>query len=193
MFDIAKPSVSKWEEIDSALNSILNHKELDCVEAKISSAQVSRSRVVSKEFLSKLWSVPEKLSEKSIERNTQLRRQSKDNPLSRNHTTNYRMLRCKLLQSVLFTDIMFAAKHKSIRGNNFCQVFVSDKLYVAVHPMKSQHKFETTLYWFCKKVGLLVDHTIDRFSAQKKLSLKRFFDQVGTAPKMLKRATPWEN
>ena len=90
--------------------------------------------------------MPENLAEEAIERNTQLRRQSKDNVLSRNYTTNDRMLRCKRLESVFFTDAMFATKHASTRGNKCCQVFVSDKGYIAVYPMKSQSEFETTLH-----------------------------------------------
>ena len=133
VFDIDKPSFSKWEEVESTLKSVLNPEELECVEAKVSSAQASRSRGVSKEFLSKLWLVPENLAEEAIERNTQLRRQSKDNTLSRNYTTNDRMLRYKRLESVFFTDTMFATKHKSTRGNKCCQVFVSDKGYIAVY------------------------------------------------------------
>ena len=93
VFDIDKPSFSKWEEVESTLKSVLNPEELEYVEAKVSSALASRSRGVSKEFLSKLWLVPENLAEEAIERNTQLRRQSKDDTLSRNYATNDRMLR----------------------------------------------------------------------------------------------------
>ena len=123
-------------------------------------------------FLSKAWLVPENLAEKEVERNTQLHRQSKDNVLSRNYTTNDRMLRCKRLESVFFTDTMFATKHKSARGNKCCQVFVSDKGYIVVYPMKSQSEFETVLHWFCKEVGVPVDLIVDGFSAQKKPSVK---------------------
>ena len=109
----------------------------------------------------------ENLAEAAIERNTHLRRQIKDNVLSRNHTTNDRMLRCKCLESVFFSDTMFATKHKSTRGNKRCQEFVSDKGYTAVHPMKSQSEFETALHWFCKEVGI-----VNGFSIQKKPPVK---------------------
>ena len=38
-----------------------------------------------------------------------------------------------------------------------------------------------------------VDFILNGFSAQNKSSLKKLCDQVGTALKMLDRATPWEN
>ena len=55
--------------------------------------------------------------------------------------------------------------------------------------MKSQHEFETALHCFCKEVGVPVDLIVDGFSAQKKLFIKRFCDQVGTKLKTLERAT----
>ena len=88
MLDIDKPSFSKWEEVESTLKLVLNPEELKHVEAKVSSAQVSRSREVSKGFLSKLWMVPEHLTESEIEINAQILLQRKDNPLSLNYTTH---------------------------------------------------------------------------------------------------------
>ena len=81
--------------------------------------------------------MPENLAEKAIKSNTQLRRQSKYNAISRNYTTNDRMLRFKRLESVFFTDTMFATKNKSTRSNKCWQVFVCDKSYVVVYIMKS--------------------------------------------------------
>ena len=193
LFDMESPTISKWEEMESTLKSVLSPDELEYIEAKVSSTQASRSRGVTKDFLSKLWLIPENLAESAIKRNTQLKRLSQDNPLSRNYTTNDRMLRYKRIQSVFFTDTMFARKHKSTRENKCCQVFVSDKGYVAVYPMKTQHEFETALHWFCKEIGVPVELIVDGFSAQTTTSVKRFCDQVGTTLKILERATPWAN
>ena len=143
LFDMESPSISKWEEVESTLKSVLSPDELKYVEAKVSSTQASRSRGVTKDFLSKLWLIPKNLAQDTIPRNTQMHRQSQDNFLSRNYTTNDRMLRYKRLQSVFFTDTIFASKHKSTRGNKCYQVFVSDKGYVAVYPMKSQGDSDT--------------------------------------------------
>ena len=189
VFGIDKPYVSKWEEVESTLKSVLNTEELEHIKAKVSSTHTSKSRGISKEFLSKLWLVLKNLFEKEIEGSTQLRLQSKDNPLSRNRTTNDRMLRHKRLQSVFFIDTMFETKYKYIRGNKCCQVFSSEKGNIAVHPMMSQNEFETTLRWFCKEVGTTVNLIVDVFNAQKKLSVNLFSDQVSTTLKTLERTT----
>ena len=94
---------------------------------------------------------------------------------------------------MFFTATLFPTKHKSTRGKKYCKVFVRDKSYVTVYPMKSQDEFETDLHWFCKEVGVPVDLIVCEFSAQKKPSVKRFCNQVGTTLKILERATPWEN
>ena len=145
VLNIDKPSFSKREEVESALK-VFKSEELEHIENKVSSSQASRSRGISKEFLSKLQLVYENLAEKEIERNAQLRLQSKDNPSCRNHTTNDRMLRCKRLQSVFFIEIIFLTKHKYAKGKKCCQVFASDKDCVTVYLMKSQDKFETALH-----------------------------------------------
>ena len=80
----------------------------------------------------------------------------------RQFPTNDRMLRYRRIQSVFFTDTMFATpKAKSTRDYTCCQVFVSDKGFVAVYPMKSQAEFQTALHWFCKEVGVPVDLVVD--------------------------------
>ena len=69
VFDVDKPSFSKWEEVELTLKLVLNPEELECAETKVPSAQAKRSRGVSKEFLSKPWLVHAHLAENTIYRN----------------------------------------------------------------------------------------------------------------------------
>ena len=98
---------------------------------------------MSKEFLSKLWLVHENLAKSEIEKNTQLRLQSKDKLFSRTYSTKDSMLRSKWQDIIIFADFILARNHKSVRGNKGCQVIASDKSYVDNYPMKSQDEFET--------------------------------------------------
>ena len=100
------------------------------------------------------------------------------------------MLTFKHLQIFLFTDTAFSIKHNSTIVNKCCQVFVSNKGYISVQPMNYQHKFETSLNWFCKEVGVPVDMIEDGFSSQKKPNGKQFCDQIETTLKILESATP---
>jgi len=69
---------------------------------------------------------------------------------------------------------MFAMKHKSVREYTCCQVFVSDKGFVAVYPMRSQEEFRTALHWFCKQVGVPMSLIVDGHRSQKSPMVKRF-------------------
>ena len=103
------------------------------------------------------------------------------------------MLRYRRLQSVFFTDTLFALKHKSTRGNVCCQVFASDKGYVAVYPMKSQKEFPMALHWFCKQVGVPDSLVVDGHRSLQSGQVRRFCDQVGTTLRILEAHTPWAN
>ena len=64
------------------------------------------------------------------------------------------MLRYRQIKSQFFTDTFFlTAKAKSTRGYTNMQIFVSDKGYVKVYPMKSLTKYPSALRQFAKEVG----------------------------------------
>ena len=79
------------------------------------------------EQLSKIWMIDENLAQGALDKSTQLCKRHTDLNLSRNFLTNDRMLRYKRLRSVFFTDTLVAMNRKSLRGNLYAQVFVSDK------------------------------------------------------------------
>jgi len=112
-------------------------------------------------LLAKLWMIDDHLAEDVIDQNTQLCRHNADNHLSRQYTTNDRMIRYKRLKSTFYSDTMFATKHKSVREYTCRQVFVSDKGFVAVYSMRSQEEFRTALHWFCKQVGVPMSLIVD--------------------------------
>jgi len=160
----------------------------------ISSTEASKPTGVTKKFLSKIWKISEQLASSSIDSNTQLCRHNAENTLSRQFSTNDRMLRYRRIQSTIFSDTLFATpKAKSTRKNTCCQLFVSDKGFVAVYPMKSQQEFPEALHWFCKQVGVPTDLVVDSHKAQTSKSVKTFCHQVGTTLKMLEVGTPWSN
>ena len=188
------PMTTTLDNLEESLSSILGPDQLQDVMATISAAEAGKPKGVTPAHLSKLWFVSEKLAEGAIEQNTQLCRHNADNILSRQFSTNDRMLRYRRLESAFFTDTMFATKRAtSTRGNKACQVFVSDKGFVAVYPMQSAKDFDTALHWFCKQVGVPVSLVCDPYSSQTSYDVKRFCDQVGTTLRVLEKSTQWAN
>ena len=192
LFD--RPTTATIADLENMLASMIEPKELQKVQSIVSAMSAGTPRGPSAATLSKLWLISEPLAEKSLEQNTQLCRHNADNVMSRQFTTNDRMLRYRRLQSAFFTDTMFATpKAKSTRGFTCCQVFVSDKGFVSVYPMKSQEEFQTALHWFCKQVGVPVSLIVDAHRAQMSKGVRRFCDQVGTTLRILEKGTPWAN
>ena len=193
LFDPEGPITMDWDTLEQSLVSALDPELFSYVKAHLASAEASKPKGISPTTLSKLWMVKENLAKGAIDQNTQLCRHNADNNLSRQYTTNDRMLRYRRLQSVFYTDTMFALKHKSVRQYTCCQVFVSDKGFVAVYPMKSQEEFQTALHWFCKEVGVPVSLIADAHRSQTSFEVRRFCDQVGTTMRVLEKGTPWAN
>ena len=184
-------------ELDNPFLSTLDEMEMDFskdIKGTVSAAHAEKPKGISSETLSKLWNIREDLAQGAIDATTQLNRQSADNTLSRNFSTNDRMLRYRRINSTFYTDTMFAtSKAKSTRGNKCCQVFVSDKGFVAVYPMKTPSQFEEALHLFCKEIGVPVNLVADPHPSQTKGTVRRFCDQVGTTLRLLEKSTQWAN
>ena len=167
---------------------------IDDYKAEINAAIASKPSTVSPEFLSKIWNIKHDLAAKAIHQNTHLKRQGANNDLSRQFSTNDRMLRYKRIESQFFTDTFFVtAKGKSSRGNTCAQIFVSDKGFVAIYPMESKGDFLNALHQFCKEVGVPVSLVVDPSGEQTSRNVRRFCHQVGTTLKILEESTQWAN
>ena len=163
-------------------------------EADVSSTSATPSQGVSQDFIKKIWGVSSDEATDIIKANTQLMRHSNEGPLSRQFTTNDRMLRYRRLQSYFFTDTMFVTKAaKSTRGYTMLQLFVSDKGFVAVYPMSAKSEFVDCLHLFCKEVGVPISLVVDPSGEQTSKGVRRFCNQVGTTLRILEEHTQWAN
>ena len=136
LFDIInEPITSSWDNFEDSLKGVLDPSQIEFVWAQMSADEASKTIGVSPTMLSKIWCISDKLTEGAIDHNTQLCRNNSDNALSRQFTTNNRLLRYKRIQRTFYSDTMFALTHKSVRQFKLCRVFVSDNGFVAVYPM----------------------------------------------------------
>ena len=162
--------------------------------ADIDSALASKPKTISPEFLSKVWHIKPNLTSKVLNQTTQLQRQGADNSLSRHYSTNDWMLRYKRINSQFFTDTFFVtAKGKSTRGNICAQIFVSDKGFVAIYPMKTKGDFLNALHQFCKEIGVPPTLVVDPAGEQTSKEVKKFCHQVGATLKIIEESTQWAN
>ena len=90
-------------------------------------------------------------------------------------------------------DTLFANKSggKSSRGNYATQLFVTDKGYVCVIPMKSESDVSKNFRLFSKRVGAPEDIICDSTRAQKSTEVRQFLTSIGTTLRLLETGTPW--
>jgi hypothetical protein len=92
-------------------------------------------------------------------------------------------------------DIFFATKKagRSSQGQNCCRLFVTDKGFVYVVPMKSKAKVLQAVKQFAKEIGAPEAIICDMAGEKTSQALKRFCQETGTTLRVLEEGTPWAN
>ena len=73
------------------------------------------------------------------------------------------------------------------------QLFVSDKGFVHVIPMKSKSEFPSAFCSFAKEVGVPHALIVDPAAEQTSKPVKKFCHEVGTTLTILEEHTQWAN
>ena len=73
------------------------------------------------------------------------------------------------------------------------QIFVSDKGFVKVYPMKTQRDYPQALRLFAKDVGAPEILVCDPHTSQKSPEVKDFLNKIGTTLRFLEQNTQWAN
>ena len=126
--------IYSWPKIINESNA----GTFDIDDIMVSAVHAGRHQGVNAKHLAKLWRIDENTAKKTLNITSQ-RCVRKDNPkLSRNFSTNDRTLRYKHLKEHFYMDTLFATSKggKSSRGNTCAQLFVTDKGFVYLVPMK---------------------------------------------------------
>ena len=153
------------------------------------------SNDINASHLSKIWRIDHDTAERTLEITTHLARRTTDPKLVRNYNTNDRMLRYKRLNTYFFMDTFFATSKggKSSRGHTCCQLFVTDKGYIHVIPMKTKNEVLQAVKQFAKAVGAPDAIVCDASGEQTSEGLKKFLHAIGTTLRLLEEGTPWAN
>jgi hypothetical protein len=172
-----------------------NHSaQLDTAFATIAAVSAGRSTGVNAKHLAKVWCIPHDEAAQTLKVTTQSLRHDPDSSLSRNVGTNDRAVRYRKIKSFFFSDTLFmTGTAKSSQGNICAQLFVSDKGFVAIYPMKKQSDYFLALKQFAKDVGAPDVLVCDPHPAQTKREVREFCTQIGTTLKVLEAETQWAN
>ena len=140
--------------LDDLFEDVTNG-DIDLNEIMISATYAGKSKGVDAAHLSKIWQIDLKTAERTLNITSQNSKRADDPTLSRNYGTHDWMLWYKRINEYFFMDTFFATKKagKSSRGNTCCQLFVTDKGYVYVVPMKSKIEVLQAAKQFAKEIG----------------------------------------
>ena len=105
------------------------------------------------------------------------------------------MLRYKRISEYFFMDTFFSTKNagKSTRKNTCCQLFVTDKGFVYVVPMKSKVNVLDAVKQFAKEIGAPDALIFDMSGEQTSQPMRKFCHKIGTSLRVLEEGTPWAN
>ena len=152
------------------------------------------SRGVSPEHLSKLWGIDVETARKTIDITSQHCKHDHPDHLRRQYSMNDRMLRYKRINTHFFMDTFFVTgKAISQRGHKCMQLFVSNKGFVYVVPMKDRNEIPKALKEFAKEIGFLVALIFDMSGEQTSNKMKKIAGDMDLTLKMLKRSTQYAN
>ena len=155
----------------------------------------SRPRGVTPEHLSKVWCISTDDARRMIETTTQTSVRTQDPTLSRNYSTNDCMLRYQCIQDCFFMDTFFATKKggQSSRGHTCCQLFVTDKGFIYIIPMRRKSKVLQAIKQFAKEIGAPTSIIVDMAGKQMSQEVRKSCNNIGTTLRALDEGTPWSN
>ena len=92
-------------------------------------------------------------------------------------------------------DTLFATKKegKLSHGNTCCQLFVADKGFLHVVPMKQKSEVFMAVKMFAKEIGAPNAIVCDMAKELTSAKLKGFLNDIGTSLCALEEGTPWAN
>ena len=168
---------------------------MDLDEFFVPTMQIGKPRGLDAVHLSKVWRISHEDAQRMINVTSQHGQQPADPSLSQNYTTNDQMLRYHRIEDHFFMDTLFATKKggKSSRGNTCCQLFVTDKGFLHVVPMKRKSEVYMAVKMFTKEIGAPNAIVCDMAKEQMSAKLKRFLNDIGTTLRALEEGTPWVN
>ena len=180
--------------IDQLFDDVIN-RDYNLDDIMVSAMHADKAKGVNAEHLSKVWRIDVESAKRTLNITSQ-RCVRQDNPkLSRNYSTGDRMLRYKHLNEYFFMDTLFATKKalKSSRGHTCAQLFVTDKGFVYVVPMKKESDVLHAIKQFAKTIGAPDALICDASKAQTSQKVRQFCNDIGSTLRVLEENTPWAN
>ena len=177
-------------------NTTIDPEDEEQLDAFMASAtHGGKPKGISPETLSKVWRIDLETAKRTIDVTSQNCMRTSNPNFTRNYSTNDRMLRYKRINQYFFMDTFFATSKggKSTRGHTCVQLFVTDKGFIHVIPMRRKSEVLQALKQFAKEIGAPDAIICDAAGEQTSSDLRQFCNDMGTTLRVLEEGTPWAN
>ena len=146
----------------------------------VMAAHAVRSQGVNSEHLAKVWRISNEEAERTLEVTRQGSVHTPDSKLAKNYGTNDRMIRYKHFNEYFYMDTLKATEKggKSTWGNLYCQLFVTDRGFLYVVPMKSRSEVILAVKQFAKDIGVPDAIICDASGEQSSIKLRQFCQEI---------------
>ena len=119
-----------------------------------------RHHEITPELIAQKWGCGISTARNTLEHTTQLGVRSAIGPLTRRYRTDLLQLHHRRLNTVIYTDTMFA-KEKSLKSNTCCQIYTDGKGFIWANPMKKKAEAGDTLNRFIQDIGIPLELRYD--------------------------------
>ena len=169
--------------------------ELDLDQVFTAGVEAIHQGQVNAKHLAKIWRISFDDATRTIDAMSQHSVRSEDPTLSQNYGTNDCMLWYRRIKDYFFMDTFFVTSKgdKSSRGNTCCQLFVMDKGFLYMVPMKRKSEVMQAVKQFAKEVGAPDAIVCDMASEQMSAEIEQFCNTIGTTLRALEEGTLWTN
>ena len=115
--------------------------------------------------------------------------------LLQNYRTNDCMLHYKRIKDYFFMNTFFTTSKggKSSHGNTCCQLFVTDKGFIYIVPLKQKSEVLLEVKQFAKESGAPDAILCDMVGEQLTQEIKHSCNTIGTTLRALEEGMPWSN
>ena len=145
--------------------------------------------------LAKVFKIDVPTAKKTLQVTSQRCKRVKDPSLSRRFSSNDRMLRYKHINEFFYMDTFFATGKagKTTRGNSCMQIFVTDKGFVWVCPLRKESDIHLAVKLFFKTIGVPDAIICDNAKAQVQGETEKLCRLAGTVIRQIEPHTQWSN
>ena len=159
----------------------------------VSGIVATGAKGVGAHHLSKVWQISHEDAQWTLDVTSQHGNRPVNPQLSKNSGTNDRMLHYKRIKEYFYMDTFFSTKKggKSSRSNLCCQLFVTDKGFLYVVPLKCKSEVMSVVKQFIKEIGAPDAIVCDMLIEQTSPEVKTFLNDIGTTLRVLEEGTPW--